>query len=119
GRVSWRLELPRSNLSRYQWTLVTRAPSSPDKPRVGITLGDLAGIGPEIVLKAVVDADVCAVCSPVIIGPLSELQRQAAALSLSADFPLYVTGQSSLCSSAQPSIFDTGAISERVPWGAV
>ena len=98
---------------------MTRAPSSPDKPRVGITLGDLAGIGPEIVLKAVVDADVCAVCSPVIIGPLSELQRQAAALSLSADFPLYVTGQSSPCGSDQPRIFDTGAISDSVPWGAV
>jgi len=78
----------------------------------------LAGIGPEIVMKAVVDADVRAVCSPVIIGPLSELRRQAAALSLSADFPLHVTGQSSLCSSDQPRIFDTGNISESVPWGA-
>ncbi|MGH8638719.1 MAG: 4-hydroxythreonine-4-phosphate dehydrogenase PdxA [Burkholderiales bacterium] len=38
-------------------------------PRVGITVGDPAGIGPEITLKAVADPAVRAVCEPVIYGP--------------------------------------------------
>jgi len=39
------------------------------KPRVGITVGDPAGIGPEIAAKAAADARVRAVCEPVIYGP--------------------------------------------------
>ena len=98
---------------------MTRAPSSHDKPRVGITLGDPAGIGPEVVLKGVVDADVRAACSPIIIGAASELRRQAAALSLKADFPLYVEGNSSQTGADQPLILDTGNLKEMVQWGAL
>jgi len=39
------------------------------KPRVAITAGDPAGIGPEIAAKAAADARVRAVCEPVIYGP--------------------------------------------------
>jgi 4-hydroxythreonine-4-phosphate dehydrogenase len=39
------------------------------KPRVAITVGDPAGIGPEIAAKAAADARVLAVCEPVIYGP--------------------------------------------------
>jgi 4-hydroxythreonine-4-phosphate dehydrogenase len=39
------------------------------KPRIGITVGDPAGIGPEIARKASGDAAVRAVCEPVLYGP--------------------------------------------------
>ncbi len=39
------------------------------KPRIAITLGDPAGIGPEIAAKAVADARVLAACEPVLYGP--------------------------------------------------
>src|SRR5690349_18886876 len=39
------------------------------KPRVGITVGDPAGIGPEISLKAAAHSEVLAVCDPVLYGP--------------------------------------------------
>ena len=39
------------------------------RPRVGITVGDPAGIGPEIALKAAAHAEVLAVCEPVLYGP--------------------------------------------------
>lgn len=38
------------------------------KPFVGITLGDVAGIGPEIVLKSCLETRVYDVCNPVVIG---------------------------------------------------
>ena len=41
------------------------------RPRIGITLGDCAGIGPEIAAKAAADARVLQVCEPVIYGPPS------------------------------------------------
>jgi 4-hydroxythreonine-4-phosphate dehydrogenase len=42
---------------------------SRDLPRVALTAGDPAGIGPEIVEKAVADARVRAACVPVVYGP--------------------------------------------------
>jgi 4-hydroxythreonine-4-phosphate dehydrogenase len=49
------------------------------KPRVAITVGDPAGIGPEIALKAAADPTVTAVCDPILYGPGSaqELERFA------------------------------------------
>lgn len=41
------------------------------KPRIAITIGDPAGIGPEIAAKAAADARVLSVCEPVIYGPRS------------------------------------------------
>jgi 4-hydroxythreonine-4-phosphate dehydrogenase len=50
------------------------------KPRVAITVGDPAGIGPEISLKAASHPDVRAVCEPILYGPTSpsDLERFAA-----------------------------------------
>jgi 4-hydroxythreonine-4-phosphate dehydrogenase len=39
------------------------------KPRIGITVGDPAGIGPEIAIKAAADPRVLAVCEPHLYGP--------------------------------------------------
>jgi 4-hydroxythreonine-4-phosphate dehydrogenase len=41
-------------------------------PRLAITVGDPAGIGPEVAVKAAADARVVAVCEPVIYGPSSD-----------------------------------------------
>ena len=40
-----------------------------EKPRVAITIGDPAGIGPEIAERAAADARVLAVCEPRLYGP--------------------------------------------------
>jgi 4-hydroxythreonine-4-phosphate dehydrogenase len=39
------------------------------KPRIAITAGDPAGVGPEIAAKAATDSRVLAACEPVIYGP--------------------------------------------------
>src|SRR5437016_5251161 len=39
------------------------------KPRVAITVGDPAGIGPEVAAKAAADPRVLQVCEPVVYGP--------------------------------------------------
>jgi 4-hydroxythreonine-4-phosphate dehydrogenase len=39
------------------------------KIRIGITVGDPAGIGPEIARKAAAHADVRAICEPILYGP--------------------------------------------------
>jgi 4-hydroxythreonine-4-phosphate dehydrogenase len=44
-------------------------------PVVGITMGDAAGIGPEITMKALADAEMYSICRPVVIGDAKILQR--------------------------------------------
>ena len=43
--------------------------ASGSKPAIGITVGDPAGIGPEIAIKAACDPKVLEVCTPVLYGP--------------------------------------------------
>jgi 4-hydroxythreonine-4-phosphate dehydrogenase len=39
-----------------------------DKPRIGITLGDLNGIGPEVIIKALADSRIMNMMTPVVYG---------------------------------------------------
>lgn len=39
-----------------------------DKPRIGITLGDLNGIGPEVIIKALADPRLLSMLTPVVYG---------------------------------------------------
>ena len=42
------------------------------KPRIAITVGDPAGIGPEIARKALNDPEIAAACEPILYGPHSD-----------------------------------------------
>ena len=61
-----------------------RVARSPRKPRIGITLGDPAGIGPEVALKAVRDPKILAAVRPVLLGPRAALEHYARRLKLTA-----------------------------------
>src|SRR5699024_3233565 len=39
-----------------------------EKPVIGITIGDVNGIGPEVIIKALADARMLKLCTPVIYG---------------------------------------------------
>lgn len=56
-----------------------------DRPVVGITMGDPAGIGPEIVLKAVSGGSLSSFCEPLLIGDLAFLRSQAELFGIDVD----------------------------------
>ncbi len=58
------------------------------RPRIGITMGDPAGIGPEVVLKAVAEDEVQSVCVPVIIGDAQLLAHNARTLDLQCGYKI-------------------------------
>lgn len=60
-------------------------------PIVAIALGDPAGIGPEVALKAAQDPAVRAVCIPLLVGDRRALEAHAAACGLAA--PLHVVAR--------------------------
>lgn len=46
----------------------TSTPRTANKPIIGITMGDAAGIGPEIIVKALAQKNVYLLCQPIVIG---------------------------------------------------
>lgn len=46
-----------------------------NRPRVVITMGDPSGIGPEVIMKALGNADVYKICEPVVIGDARRLEQ--------------------------------------------
>jgi 4-phospho-D-threonate 3-dehydrogenase / 4-phospho-D-erythronate 3-dehydrogenase len=52
------------------------------KPLLGITMGDPAGIGPEVIAKALARAKVRRVCRPLVIGSFPVMQQAVKSLKL-------------------------------------
>lgn len=46
-----------------------------ERPLLGITMGDPAGIGPEVIIKALGDPSVYERCRPLVLGDLASMQR--------------------------------------------
>jgi len=62
-------------------------------PRIAITMGDPAGIGPEVVLKAVAEEEIRRVCVPVIIGDAQLLAHTARTLDLQSGYDIIRSGE--------------------------
>jgi len=74
------------------------------KPIIAITMGDPAGVGPEVIVKALADPEISGMCRPLVIGDPGAMERALA-----------VTGQSLRLelADALPSKDADGAISLR------
>jgi 4-hydroxythreonine-4-phosphate dehydrogenase len=60
-------------------------PNKQSKPLLGITMGDPAGIGPEVIVKALAGSRVRRVCLPLVIGSLAIMQQTVKRLKLKLD----------------------------------
>lgn len=66
--------------------------SGPLKPRLAITLGDPAGVGPEIACKALAESAVHGCCEPILIGSRSVIEQVARKLDLTVPAQIVDTG---------------------------
>jgi 4-hydroxythreonine-4-phosphate dehydrogenase len=93
------------------------ASSRSTRPRIGITMGDPAGIGPEVVLKAVAEEEVHAVCQPVIIGDAQLLAHNARTLDLQCGYEIVRRDERLPDQISQPLIFHLDNIQGHVEPG--
>jgi 4-hydroxythreonine-4-phosphate dehydrogenase len=98
---------------------VTPASYNPDRPRIAITIGDPAGIGPEIVLKSVAGEAVSDACQPIIIADAAELGRQADWLDLPCDYRVVAEHELSTTVTDRAIICDVKCITGPVRWGDI
>jgi len=53
-----------------------------EKPRIGITIGDLNGVGPEVIIKALIDSRILSLMTPIIYGSSRAIAFYKKAMSL-------------------------------------
>jgi 4-hydroxythreonine-4-phosphate dehydrogenase len=82
----------------------------PLRPRIGLTIGDPAGIGPEVALKAAVAAQVLEVCVPVLIGDAAYLWDWAGRFGLDHKFEVIKQGDALPAAATGPLIYDLANI---------
>ncbi len=75
-------------------------------------MGDAAGIGPEITLKALADENLRTICQPLIIGDLTILRKTAAGLNL--NYELAGTSDEISSDSAQIAVFNLNNLKSEV-----
>lgn len=87
------------------------------KPRVAITIGDPAGIGPEIVLKAIADEEVLSCCIPIVIGDAHQLAHQARKLDLVCGIDTFSSEDILPVELTEPIIYNVNNLPQEVDMG--
>jgi 4-phospho-D-threonate 3-dehydrogenase / 4-phospho-D-erythronate 3-dehydrogenase len=85
--------------------------------KIGITIGDVAGIGAEVVLKAVADETLRDFCLPIIIGDVDFLTNTANDLGLPSDFYVVKNGDEIPENADKTIVYDLANINEKVELG--
>jgi 4-hydroxythreonine-4-phosphate dehydrogenase len=88
-------------------------------PRIGITMGDPTGVGPEVVMKALARAEAYALCRPLVIGDAKQLARADALLKLGLRIDLIKTPAEAKFSRGRVECIEVGQVPEKLPYGKV
>ncbi len=81
-------------------------------PRIAITMGDPAGVGPEVCLHLLANAAIAAECTPIVFGDAAVLRACAAQCGLTFTAPVLAHGDWSrdFATVTRPSVLDLGVI---------
>ncbi len=93
--------------------------TSTDTPLVAVTMGDAAGVGPEVIVPAVVHPDTLARCRPVVIGDAARLRLAAGILGQDVEIVAIDEPAQARFGGNRINVIDLGLLPEDLPWGAV
>lgn len=86
-------------------------------PTVAVTMGDAAGVGPEICIAACLDPSVLAVANPVIIGDTARLKQAAEVTGTDVDIRTIATPAEAEHAEGVINVIDLELIPTDLPWG--
>ena len=82
------------------------------KPRIAVTMGDPAGIGPEICLDLLSDSSIADLCTPIVFGDANILRLCAQKTDKPSDFKEIISDN--LASASDPCVLNHGLIHQRL-----
>ena len=89
------------------------------QPIIAITMGDAAGIGPEIIMRAHAQADLYRRCRPIVVGDAGRLRLAAAAVGSNLTVKALADPADARFTPGTVDCVDLGLIPEGLPWGKV
>jgi 4-phospho-D-threonate 3-dehydrogenase / 4-phospho-D-erythronate 3-dehydrogenase len=92
-------------------------PSNQPLPVVAVTMGDGAGIGPEVVVPALLDDTVRGLCIPVVIGDAKRLRQAAEIVGVDADIVAVESVTDAKQAPGRINVIDLGLLPDDLPWG--
>lgn len=88
-------------------------------PRIAVTMGDGAGIGPEIVVAALLDDEVRGLAAPVVVGDAPRLRAAAELLGVPADVVAVETVAEAEFTPGRINVIDLGLLPSDLPFGEI
>lgn len=86
-------------------------------PVVAITMGDGAGIGPEVIVPALLDDATLSWCIPVVIGDAKRLAQAADILGITCDFVTVESVSDAHVAPGRINVIDLDLLPADLPWG--
>nr|WP_072806554.1 4-hydroxythreonine-4-phosphate dehydrogenase PdxA [Rhodococcus yunnanensis] len=86
-------------------------------PLVAVTMGDGAGVGPEVIVPALLDARTVSWCRPVVIGDAKRLKLAAGVLGLDVDIVVIDAIAHAEFSPGRINVIDLDLLPEDLAWG--
>jgi 4-phospho-D-threonate 3-dehydrogenase / 4-phospho-D-erythronate 3-dehydrogenase len=91
--------------------------TNPSLPIVAVTMGDGAGIGPEVVVPALLDDTVLGNCNPVVIGDARRLRQAAEIVGVTADIVAVDSIADAKQAPGRINVIDLDLLPDDLPWG--
>jgi 4-hydroxythreonine-4-phosphate dehydrogenase len=109
------ITLPRTTSTHTGATMTNESTQS--LPYVAVTMGDGAGIGPEVIVPAVLDAGILAECRPVVVGDAVRLRQAAETLGVEVDVQAVTDVEDAVFTPGRVNVIDLHLLPEDLPWG--
>ena len=88
-------------------------------PIVAITMGDAAGVGPEIIVKALAAAKCHDICRAIVVGDADQLRRAAAISRLNVTVRALASARDAVFTRGTIDCLDLGLIPSDLPFGVM
>ncbi|MCA2226271.1 4-hydroxythreonine-4-phosphate dehydrogenase PdxA [Nonomuraea aurantiaca] len=98
---------------------VSRQPRTAATPIIAVTMGDGAGVGPEVIVGALQDAGTAGLCRPVVIGDAVRLRQAADILGIDTEIVAIDTVADAVFQPGRLNVIDLGLLPADLPWGKI
>ncbi|SED04243.1 4-hydroxythreonine-4-phosphate dehydrogenase PdxA [Streptomyces melanosporofaciens] len=88
-------------------------------PLIAVTMGDGAGIGPEVIVPALLDPDTLRRCRPVVIGDAERLRQAARLRDIACEIVTVAAPADAAFTPGRINVVDLGLLPAELPWGTL
>ena len=94
-----------------------KTPVPNDVPFIAVTMGDGTGVGPEVVVAALLDPHANAECRPIVIGDALRLRQAADLLGVKPIIVRVDSVSDAIFAPGRINVIDLALLPEHLPWG--